>query len=66
MLTRTAHAQGSWKQGGASFGSGSKDEWRSFNNKFLGLVRLNSATMETELPPTYLCMKHCIKGLASG
>ena len=34
--------QGSWKQGGASFGSGSEDEWRSFNDKYLGLVRLYS------------------------
>ena len=42
LLTRTAHAQGSGKQGGASSGSGSKPEWRSFNDKFLGLVRPHS------------------------
>ena len=42
MLMRTARAQGSGKQGGgASSGSGSKPEWRSFNDKFLGLVRLH-------------------------
>ena len=42
MLTWTAHAQGSGKQGGASSGSGSQAEWRSFNDKFLCLVRLHS------------------------
>lgn len=42
MLMRTARAQGSGKQGGgASSGSGSKPEWRSFNDRFLGLVRLH-------------------------
>ena len=41
MMTRTAPVQGSGKQGGASSGSGSKPEWRSFNDKFLGLVRLH-------------------------
>ena len=47
MLTRTAPAQGSGKQGGgASSGSGSKPEWRSFNDKFLGLVRLRPLQLE--------------------
>ena len=47
MLTRTAPVQGSGKQGGASSGSGSKPEWRSFNDKFLGLVRLHPLILGT-------------------